>query len=103
MISAIVSSEVKSDIQIQYMRNFSNPSHPIVTPDKLHAVMGPSGAGKTSLLNVLAGYITHGINGKVLINNKKLKTPREYQQISAYIMQDDRLQIHLTVYVSGSV
>ena len=67
---------------------------------KLHAVMGPSGAGKTSLLNVLAGYITHGINGKVLINNKKLKTPREYQQISAYIMQDDRLQIHLTVYVS---
>ena len=72
-------------------------------PDKLHAVMGPSGAGKTSLLNVLAGYITHGINGKVLINNKKLKTPREYQQISAYIMQDDRLQIHLTVYVSGSM
>ena len=65
--------------------------------------MGPSGAGKTSLLNVLAGYITHGINGKVLINNKKLKTPREYQQISAYIMQDDRLQIHLTVYVSGSI
>ena len=64
--------------------------------------MGPSGAGKTSLLNVLAGYITHGINGKVLINDKKLKTPREYQQISAYIMQDDRLQIHLTVYVSGS-
>jgi len=67
---------------------------------QLHAVMGPSGAGKTSLLNVLAGYITHGINGKVLINNKKLKTPREYQQISAYIMQDDRLQIHLTVYES---
>ena len=76
-----------------------NTKH-FVTPGKLHAVMGPSGAGKTSLLNVLAGYITHGINGKVLINNKKLKTPREYQQISAYIMQDDRLQIHLTVYVS---
>ena len=39
---------------------------------KLSAVMGPSGAGKTSLLNVLAGYIHRGINGQVMLNDKEM-------------------------------
>jgi len=49
--------------------------------------MGPSGAGKTSLLNVMAGYITKGINGKMLINGQKANQMGQLQQLSAYIMQ----------------
>ena len=51
--------------------------------------MGPSGAGKTSLLNVLAGYINRGINGTVMLNDKRMQS-RDMRKISAYIMQDDR-------------
>ena len=54
---------------------------------QLSAVMGPSGAGKTSLLNVMAGYITKGINGKMLINGAKASQFNQLQQLSAYIMQ----------------
>ena len=49
--------------------------------EKLSAVMGPSGAGKTSLLNVLAGYIHRGINGKVMLNDKVQAPAIELQMV----------------------
>lgn len=61
------------------------------------AIMGPSGAGKTSLLNILSGRTKS--NGKVLIegdirlNGTKVKpTSIEYRKKIAFVAQDDSLQ-----------
>lgn len=44
-------------------------------PGHVTAVMGPSGAGKTTFLNAIAGKVTgYKINGLVLVNGMKEKT-----------------------------
>ena len=58
--------------------------------------MGPSGAGKTTLLDILGDRINSGISGEILINGTK-KNSKIFKKISAYIMQEDRLQEYLTV------
>ena len=60
-------------------------------PGCLTAVMGSSGAGKTTLLNILAGHVTLGVSGTIKVNGKQ-KKQKVFEKISAYIMQDDKLQ-----------
>lgn len=64
------------------------------------AVMGSSGAGKTSLLNLLAGRITTSkgatATGSVFLNGQ----PRDYSKFTkfaAYVLQDDDMFAELTV------
>ena len=63
--------------------------------------MGPSGAGKTTFLDIVAGRAKSGtIGGRLLVNGgalasaAALQTYRQY--VCAYVMQDDCLPPYLT-------
>ena len=62
--------------------------------------MGSSGAGKTSLLNLLSDRIKRGLNvkisGKVMINDKMELNQELFGKIGAYVMQDDVLFSYFT-------
>ena len=64
--------------------------------------MGPSGAGKTTLLDILGDRINTGISGEILVN-RATKNSKIFKKISAYIMQEDKLQEYLTVEESMRV
>lgn len=65
---------------------------------RLIGIMGASGAGKTTLMNVLSG-IESPTEGEVLINGYNLHTDREHVEgIIGYIPQDDLLIEELTVF-----
>lgn len=65
------------------------------------AILGASGGGKTSLLNVLSGKINSSTNhvklsGEIKANGKIL-TNDEFNKFSGYVMQNDILIESLTV------
>ena len=65
---------------------------------KLIGIMGASGAGKTTLMNVLAG-ITPPTQGQILINGIDLfAQKKQLDGVIGYIPQDDLLIEELTVY-----
>ncbi|KAI4477727.1 hypothetical protein M0804_012555 [Polistes exclamans] len=65
-------------------------------PGELTAIMGPSGAGKTTLMDILAGFITSSFEGSVTVNGIE-RNLVEFRRSSAYIMQDDNMQPLFTV------
>uniref|UniRef100_A0A1B0B920 ABC transporter domain-containing protein n=1 Tax=Glossina palpalis gambiensis TaxID=67801 RepID=A0A1B0B920_9MUSC len=70
---------------------------------QLTAILGPSGAGKTSLMNVLSGFKTIGVTGTVQINGQERQL-NEFRKMSAYIPQKfamlDLLTVQETLKVS---
>ncbi|KAL4445846.1 hypothetical protein ABPG77_009045 [Micractinium sp. CCAP 211/92] len=69
----------------------------VMPPGRLLAIMGPTGCGKTSLINALAGRLPIGgtLEGQVLVNG--LPRGKGFRAVSAYVMQDDVLFHDLTV------
>lgn len=66
-------------------------------PGRVAAVMGPSGAGKTTFLSALAGKATGcTMSGLVLINGK-IEPIRAYKKIIGFVPQDDIVHGNLTV------
>ncbi|XP_072050831.1 LOW QUALITY PROTEIN: broad substrate specificity ATP-binding cassette transporter ABCG2-like [Amphiura filiformis] len=62
----------------------------------MNAIMGPTGGGKTSLLDVLAHRKDpNGLSGKVLIDGKP--QPSNFRLISGYVVQDDIVMGTLSV------
>nr|QHX41460.1 ATP-binding cassette sub-family G member 2 [Halisarca dujardinii] len=63
----------------------------------VNAIMGPTGGGKTSLLDILAGRKSskRAISGEVLLDGHKL--PKNYKCSSGYVVQDDVVMGTLTV------
>ncbi|KAI4334364.1 hypothetical protein L6164_019065 [Bauhinia variegata] len=66
-------------------------------PGRVSAVMGPSGAGKTTFLSALTGK-AHGCTttGLVLINGK-VESIQSYKKIIGFVPQDDIVHGNLTV------
>ncbi|TAE19251.1 MAG: ATP-binding cassette domain-containing protein [Bacteroidetes bacterium] len=68
------------------------------THGKLIGIMGGSGAGKTTLMNVLSG-IEHPSHGEVLLNGYNMHTQKaDIEGTIGFIAQDDLLLEDLTVY-----
>lgn len=62
---------------------------------ELTAVLGQSGSGKTSLLNILSGYTTKNVSGAVRLNGRD--DVREIRDRSKFIMQNYTLHDFITV------
>lgn len=71
-----------------------------IDPGKLVAIVGPSGSGKSSFINVLRGVVTPS-SGNVAINNKSLsESLQELLGQIGYVPQDDIIHSELTVFES---
>ncbi|KAG2392252.1 hypothetical protein C9374_012504 [Naegleria lovaniensis] len=71
--------------------------HPMtgyVAPGQVLAIMGPSGAGKTSLLNILSQRVKPS-GGDIIANGSK--AGKAFRALSAFVQQDDVLMGNLTV------
>eukprot|EP00027_Filamoeba_sp_ATCC50430_P011809 CAMPEP_0168578606 /NCGR_PEP_ID=MMETSP0413-20121227/21424_1 /TAXON_ID=136452 /ORGANISM="Filamoeba nolandi, Strain NC-AS-23-1" /LENGTH=655 /DNA_ID=CAMNT_0008612467 /DNA_START=81 /DNA_END=2048 /DNA_ORIENTATION=+ len=74
----------------------------LVLPGETLAIMGPSGGGKTTLLNILAQrrMKSKELEGNILVNGRKVQGKRSkklFKRRSGYVMQDDCLIGELTV------
>lgn len=84
------------DDRLQLLQDVSGAFRPGV----LTALVGVSGAGKTTLMDVLAGRKTGGyIDGNVSISGY-LKKQETFARVSGYCEQNDIHSPHVTVYES---
>eukprot|EP00762_Andalucia_godoyi_P006751 ANDGO_06230.mRNA.1 ABC transporter G family member 24 len=71
----------------------------VIRPGTLTGIMGPSGAGKTTLMSVLAGKIEH-TSGKMFVNGTAIRTVAELKRIRGpfgFVPQDDVMHNELSV------
>ncbi|KAJ0175723.1 hypothetical protein K1T71_008882, partial [Dendrolimus kikuchii] len=68
---------------------------------ELTVIMGQSGAGKSSLMDILAGY-TKQTSGNIYINGR-IRSEAIFRRRSCYILQDDKVQEMLTVEESLTI
>eukprot|EP00123_Amoebidium_parasiticum_P014061 comp22305_c0_seq1/m.33111 comp22305_c0_seq1/g.33111 ORF comp22305_c0_seq1/g.33111 comp22305_c0_seq1/m.33111 type:complete len:668 (-) comp22305_c0_seq1:89-2092(-) len=69
----------------------------VFQPARLTVILGPSGAGKTSLLNVLAGEIKQKtVGGEIRVNDQKVEG-RGMKKLSGFVFQDDVIMYTMTV------
>jgi ABC-type multidrug transport system ATPase subunit len=66
-----------------------------VHPGELLAIMGPSGAGKTSLIQILSGRSQPSPGSSVVLNNRPMD--KQGRRSISYVMQNDVLLANLTV------
>ena len=70
-------------------------------PGQTCFIMGASGAGKTSLLNVLADRIKpkagDSLTGDIMLNDRYRLNQKLFAKYSTYVMQDDILFPYFTV------
>jgi putative thiamine transport system ATP-binding protein len=71
----------------------------VIQPGQVATVMGPSGIGKSTLLDAIGGHLAHGfsVSGKAVLNGQDLLTlPAEARRVGV-LFQDALLFAHLSV------
>ena len=69
-----------------------------VKPGQVMAIMGASGAGKTTFLDILARKKKRGtVTGDILVNGRHV-TDSEFKRFVGFVDQEDTLMSTLTVY-----
>ncbi|KAF3441868.1 hypothetical protein FNV43_RR15783 [Rhamnella rubrinervis] len=68
-----------------------------IMPGRVSAVMGPSGAGKTTFLSALAGKATGCTTTGLILINGKVQSMHSYKKIIGFVPQDDIVHGNLTV------
>ncbi|KAF0392430.1 ABC transporter [Gigaspora margarita] len=72
--------------------------HGVVKPGQVMAILGGSGAGKTSFLDILARKNKAGIvSGDIYVNGRAVRD-EEFKSVVGYVDQEDHLLPTLTVY-----
>ncbi|KAJ6262287.1 hypothetical protein Dda_3094 [Drechslerella dactyloides] len=72
--------------------------HGAVSPGQVMAIMGASGAGKTTFLDILARKNKRGtVGGKILVNGLAVSDD-EYRDVIGFVDQEDTCMPTLTVY-----
>lgn len=67
-------------------------------PGQLMAIMGASGAGKSTFLDILARKNKRGtVSGTMLVNGREVSS-EEFRKVVGYVDQEDTLMSTLTVY-----
>ena len=66
-------------------------------PGRVTAIMGPSGAGKTTLMNTLAGRATYGRSFGSLLINGLVDSIHSYSDLVGFVPQDDIMHCDLSV------
>ncbi|KAI8924958.1 hypothetical protein BC831DRAFT_512884 [Entophlyctis helioformis] len=66
-----------------------------IKSSRMTAIMGPSGAGKTTFMNVLCGKVNR-TKGELFVNGNKAEIP-QYKKVIGYVPQDDIMIRELTV------
>ncbi|KAJ3414935.1 ATP-binding cassette sub- G member 1 [Chytridiales sp. JEL 0842] len=82
---------------VQVASKAQQESKNVFEPGKLTVIMGASGAGKTSLLNVIAGEARTGdVKGDITVNGQKIEGTG-MKDISGFVFQDDIILPTMTV------
>ncbi|CAK9071121.1 Putative white-brown complex homolog protein 30 (Putative non-intrinsic ABC protein 12) (WBC-related protein 1) [Durusdinium trenchii] len=66
-------------------------------PKRVAAIMGPSGAGKTTFMNALCGRAYYGTTTGAIRINGQTSSIAEVKQLRGFVPQDDIVHEHLTV------
>eukprot|EP01025_Chloroclados_australasicus_P023435 TRINITY_DN2374_c0_g3_i1.p1 TRINITY_DN2374_c0_g3~~TRINITY_DN2374_c0_g3_i1.p1 ORF type:complete len:720 (+),score=63.10 TRINITY_DN2374_c0_g3_i1:280-2160(+) len=68
--------------------------------ERITAIMGPSGAGKTTLMTILAGKQQAGGQqfGVILLNNQVVQSLARYRGVMGFVPQEDIMYSDLSVY-----
>ncbi|XP_059667628.1 putative white-brown complex homolog protein 30 [Cornus florida] len=68
-----------------------------IMPGRVSAVMGPSGAGKTTFLSALTGKATGCTMSGLILINRKVESIHSYKKVIGFVPQDDIVHGNLTV------
>lgn len=102
--TSLMTDHVPAQLQFEKL-TYNLPSHTIlenvvgsVKAGQVMAIMGPSGTGKSTLLDILARKQKKGtVDGRVLINGREVDDAT-FKKVMGFVDQEDTLMSTLTVY-----